>query len=146
MLLASVQRGVLREFEERTGSGGRFEARFRWLLPRPLRVVVDVTRRRLSCPNLLDGIPPKSALRRELTTFLAGRHAAELPEHRRVDSARCRIICAVRAERLTLALEVRNGDWEYAAHKLINLVHEAYVYLQRNWADYAYQSLGAALE
>lgn len=145
-LRTNVERGVFREFEERIGAGGRFEARFRWLMPKTMRLVVDLERHQLSCPDLLDGIPAKSALRRELTTFLRDRHSAELPEHRRVDSARCNILCPVRAGRLTLALEVRGADWEYATRKLVNLIHEAYIYMRRNWPDYSHQKLGATPE
>lgn len=146
VLRPEVARGVLREFEERSGRGGNYEARFRWLLPQPMRVVVDIKRRRLSCPDLLLQIGAATALRRELTAFLKSRQAAELPAHRRVDPARCAILCPVRAGRLTLALEVRDGDWEYATGKLMALVHETHVYLLRYWPEYAHQALGRSLE
>jgi len=145
-LRAGVERGFLRELAESTGGRGRFEARFLWLLPQPMRFVADVVRRRLSCPEMLDGIAATSALRHELTAFLMSRHSPELPEHRRVDSARCTIVCPVRAGRLTLALDVHDGDWTYATGKLMKLIHETHVYLHRYWPDYAYESLGASLE
>jgi hypothetical protein len=146
VLRAGAERGLLREFDEHTGARGRFEAKFLWLLPQPMRFVADVVRQRLSCPEMLDGIVATSALRHDLTAFLMGRHSAQLPEHRRVDSARCAIACPVRAGRLTLALDVLDGDWTYATEKLMKLVHETHVYLHRYWPGYAYESLGALLE
>lgn len=146
VLRASAERGVLREFEERAGSGGRREIGFRWLLSRPLRLAIDNHRNRLSCPNLFEGLSAYANLQRDLTAYLAGRHSKELPEHRRVDCARCIIVCRSRSGRLTLALDVGDGDWEYATRKLLSLVHEAFVYLNRYWPDYACERLGVLRE
>ena len=137
--------GVFAEFEERARADGCFEARFRWLLPQIIRVVIDVPRRRLSCPRLFDSIPPRSGLRREVLHFLGGRQTAELPPHRRIDTARCRVSCKMRSGQLTLALEVRD-DWAYAGQQLINLVHETFIFLNRYWPEYAHESMGATLE
>jgi len=146
VLRSSAARGVLRELEERGGPGGRFEARFSWLMPRPMRFVVDTRRRRLSCPDLLPDITSSSALRRELRAFLDARQSADLPEHRRIDPARCSIQCSIRSGRMTLALNLLDDDWEYAAGKLRSLVHETCVYLNRYWPEYAHRALGTSLE
>jgi len=141
-----AERGLFREFDDRTGSGGRYEARFHWLLPDMMRVLVDPARRRLSCPDLLPGIAAKSPLRKALARFLAGRHHRDLPEHRRIDPLRSLIVCPVRAGRATLALDVHDGDWAYATGKLVNLVHEVYVHLHREWPEYAHQAFGTGME
>ena len=146
VLRPSAARGVLRELEERTGPGGRFEARFSWLLPRPMRLVVDTGHHRLSCPDLLPDIAASSALRRELRAFFETRQSADLPEHRRIDPGRCSIHCPIRAGRMTLALNLLGDDWEYAAGKLMSLVHETCVYLNRYWPEYAHRALGTSLE
>jgi hypothetical protein len=111
-----------------------------------MRFVVDVARGRLSCPDLLRGIGATSLMRRELAAFVIGRQAEDLPEHRRIDPARCAILCPLRAGRMTLALDVRDDDWEYATAKLMNLVHETYIYLHRYWPEYTHDTLGSSTE
>ncbi|HYZ62062.1 MAG TPA: hypothetical protein VE650_06365 [Acetobacteraceae bacterium] len=147
MLRRYADRGIFTEFEEQPGRGGTWSAQFRWMLPRPMKLVADPARGRLSCPDLLPGIKARSPLHLAIETFLLEREDATLPEHRRVDPARARVRCTQRAGRISVALEPQDSaEWAYAAGKLVNLVHELQLFLNVYWPDYAQQALGAPLE
>jgi hypothetical protein len=64
---------------------------------------------------------------RELKGFIKARHAAELPDHRRIDSRKAHVVAYNRGGNVTLSLRVINGDDEYGARKLIHLVHEIFL-------------------
>jgi hypothetical protein len=138
---------VFLEFEEQPGRDGVWAAEFRWMLPRRLRVVADPRKGRLTCPDLLLDVEARSPLRGAIDEFLNGRHAEDLPEHRRIDPSRAQTSCSLRAKRLTLTLRVAAAqDWTYATGKLVNLVHELVLFLNLYWTDYAHRSLGAPQE
>jgi len=138
---------VFLEFEERAGRNGDWAAEFRWMLPRRLRLVADPRQGRLACPDLLLDIAARSPLRAAIEEFVGGRHAEDLPEHRRIDPTRAKVACSLRARRLSLALQVTGDqDWAYATGKLVNLVHELVLFLNMYWTDYAHRSLGAPQE
>ncbi len=60
-------------------------------------------------------VPWKSALKE----FIKARHAAELPDHRRIDSRKAQVVASNRGGNVALSLHVINGDDEYGARKLI---------------------------
>jgi hypothetical protein len=123
-----ARRGVFRGFS-RAGNVGQGRAVFRllWHRDRVFEFVFDARRNTMRFPLLLPNVPAGSEMDLELKRLIKSRHAAELPDHRRIDSRKAQVAAYNRGGNVTLSLRVINGDDEYGARKLIHLVHEIFL-------------------
>jgi hypothetical protein len=137
-----ADRGVFRGFSE--GKNGRFH--FVWLLQRELELRVDTAKHELKFQRLLPGVPARSPLYAELKSFIAARHAAALPEHRRVDRRRAEASCSNRGGYVSLALKVKNRQYAYGVNRLVNLAHELFVHLRAAHPEYLVENFDVPQE
>ena len=135
-LQAYADRGIFRAFEEESLGRGRHAFTFLWLGGRPVELSYDSVRGVLRFRNLLPNIPSGSRMYSELKVFLKQYDNGDLPRHKRVDRKRADLTCANRGGNVTLALKIKNSQYQYGLNKLINLAHEVFVHLQYSYADY----------
>ncbi len=135
-------RGVFRNFSEiKTGVFS-----FVWLTPYPVEFVFDAEKQELRFKNLLPNVAARSAMHRDLKTFLQARYDEQLPAHRRVDMKRAQIVCTNRGGKISLVLKVKNNQWAYGVNKLVNLVHEVFVHLREREAEYLAENFDVSEE
>lgn len=121
-----AQRGVFRGFSP-TEPARQGQAVFRllWHRDRVYECVFDPRRNMLRFPLLLPNVPAE--MHQDLKNFIKARQAAELPEHRRIDSQKVQVAASNRGGHVALSLRILDGDDDYAARKLIHLVHEIFL-------------------
>ena len=98
-----------------------------WHRDRLFDLILDTKRKTLRFPVVLPEVPASSSMYRELREFVASRCSDRMPEHRRIDVSKARVQCGNRAGNVSLTVTVLDGDFDYAARKLIHLVHEVYM-------------------
>lgn len=98
-----------------------------WHYDRPFEIRLDVPGKTLRFAEVLPGVPARSAMYRELRAFLKSRQSPETPEHRRVNPAKARVTLSNPRGAVSLKLTVKDGDFDYAARKIIHLVHEIFM-------------------
>jgi hypothetical protein len=145
-LQSYADRGVFRGFCEHKSRAGLPAFRFLWLGDRPMELTVDTARHVLRFQQLLPGVPARSEMYAQLKSFIAERHNDDLPEHRRVDPARATASCSNRSGRVSLILAMNSDQYEYAAGRIVNLVHELFVYLRDSHPEYLMESFDAPRE
>jgi len=145
-LQSYADRGVFRGFCEHETRAGLPAFRFLWLGARPMELVVDTSRNALKFHELLPGVPARSEMYAQLKCFIAERHNDDLPEHRRVDSARAAASCSNRSGRVSLSLVLKADEYEYGVGRIVNLVHELFVYLRDAQPEYLMEHFDAPRE
>jgi len=137
VLESYARRGVFRGFSRGEVRNGRAVFRMVWIWNRDFGLIFDSNRRTMRFPLLLPDVSGNSTLYRDLKEFIKSRQSAQLPDHRRIDSKKARVGCSVRGGHVSVALTVRNDDYEYGARKLISLVQEIFlVFLADRYYDY----------
>ncbi|HEX5230330.1 MAG TPA: hypothetical protein VFW44_21605 [Bryobacteraceae bacterium] len=122
-----AERAVFRGFSAHPGRGGKAVYRMLWHYDRPFELRLDSTQKTLLFPAILPGVPMRSPMYRELRAFMKARQSGELPEHRSVNRAKARLALANQKASVSLALTVKDSDFEYAARKIIQIVHEIFL-------------------
>lgn len=145
-LQAYADRGIFRGFDEVETRYGKRVFRFVWLGSRPVAFDVDSEKGVLRFNKLLPNVPPNSALYSDISGFLKSRSDPRIPKHRRVEARRATVSCTNRAGNVSIALSVKNDQYEYGLKKLINLVHEVFVRLNDSHADYLCENFDAPQE
>jgi len=141
-LQAYADRGIFRGFSEI--KSGHFK--FVWLLHRQMELTVDATKHELRFKQLLPAVPARSPLYAELKNFLEQRHDRTLPDHRRVDRKRAEATCSNRAGMVSISLKVKNNQYAYGVNKIVNLVHELFVFLRDAHPDYLVENFDVPQE
>jgi hypothetical protein len=132
-----ARRGVFRGFSRGPVKNGRAAFRMVWHRDRVFDLIFDANRGTMRFPLVLPGVPADSKMYLDLKEFIKARHSDELPEHRRIDGRKAQVRSYVRSGNVSLTLTVRNGDYQYGARKLINLVHEIFlVFLADGYYEY----------
>jgi hypothetical protein len=132
-----ARRGVFRGFSRGDVRNGRAVFRMVWHWNRDFDLIFDSNHGIMRFPLLLPDVSGNSKLYRDLKEFIKSRQSAQLPDHRRIDSKKAKVGCSVRGGRVSVALTVRSGDYEYGARKLISLVQEIFlVFLADSYYDY----------
>lgn len=72
-------------------------------------------------------MPVRSPMYRELKAFVKERQSDQLPEHRRVNPSKARVALGNKGGAVSVALTVKDGDFEYATRKAIQMVHEIFL-------------------
>jgi hypothetical protein len=141
-LQAYADRGVFRGFSEiKTG-----HFKFVWLLHRQMELTVDAAKHELRFKGLLPGVPARSPLYADLKNFIEQRHDRALPDHRRIDRKRAEVTCSNRAGVVSITLAVKNNQYAYGVNKIVNLVHELFVYLREAHPDYLVENFDVPQE
>jgi hypothetical protein len=122
-----ADRGVFRGFSIGTASAGKSPFKILWHRDRFFDLILDVPRKTIRFPVVLPEVPARSSMYKEFQEYIKSRHSTKLPEHRRVDVRKAQLSCGNRAGNISVTMTVKNGDFEYAARKLIHAVHEVYL-------------------
>jgi hypothetical protein len=122
-----ARRGIFKGFAAGSILRGRQRFRLVWHANRVFDIVLDVSKHELKVPVLLPSVPSKSTMQSDLGAFLARVASTELPEHRRIDSTKVRLVQSKTRGDVSLTAVVLDEDFEYAARRLINLIHEIYL-------------------
>lgn len=137
-------KGVFRGFSALPAERGKAAYRMIWHYERPFQLALDVPGKTLRFADLLPGVPANSPMYKELKAFLKERQSTDVPEHRRVNPAKARIRVTNRGGSVSLAFSVTGGDFEYAARKIIHIVHEIFLVflIDGNYYEYLVEQLG----
>ena len=110
-----------------------------WHRDRDFELILDTKHNTLTFPCVLPGIKPRSSMDAEFRAWVAERHSAELPEHRRIDPATCSLACTNRKGDVGVTLTLKGDpDWDYGARKIVALVHEVYMSFIHDGRYYTY--------
>lgn len=120
-------KAVFRGFSAHPGARGQASYRMIWHHDRPFEMFLDVGKKTLQFPEVLPGVPPRSAMYRELKAFLKLKQSEDLPEHRRVNPAKARLASGTKRGTVSITIRVEDGDFDYAARKIIHIVHEIFL-------------------
>jgi hypothetical protein len=120
-------KAVFRGFSAHPKTGGKAMYKMVWHFDRPFELLLDVPGKTLRFPDVLPGVPARSAMYRELRAFLKERHSVEVPEHRRVNPVKARLTMTNQRGVVALKLTVKDGDFDYATRKIIHMVHEIFM-------------------
>lgn len=121
-----ARRGVLRGFSPaEKARPGQAVFRLLWHRDRVYEFVFDPRRNTMRFPLVLPNVPAE--MYRELKAFIKARHAAELPDHRRIDFRKAQVTASHQGGNVALSLRILDGDDDYGVRKLIHLVHEIFL-------------------
>lgn len=139
-----AERGVFRGLGHGERRGKTTAFTMLWHHGRRFRFVLDETAGMVSFPELLPGVPARSAMFKELKTFLHQFETGAVPDHRRVDPKKGRLKVGPRAGGVSVALSVKNGEWEYCTRRLIHLAQEVFMVFLHDgpYSDYRVAKLG----
>jgi len=98
----------------------------------------------LSFPALLPQASP--AIVSEMKATVAARSTAAVPAHKRIDARRARLACTIRKGDVSLSVEIRGRNHDYAVSKTLNLVNDMFVALHEAYPDYLVQHFGISQE
>lgn len=137
-------KAVFRGFSAHPKRGGRAVYKMIWHHDRPFELLLDTARKTLQFPQVLPGVPMRSAMYRELRAFLKERQSGELPEHRSVDPAKARLTVANERGMVSVTMTVKDSDFDYATRKLIHVVHEIFLVflVDGPYLEYMVEQLG----
>lgn len=131
-----ADRGVFRGFSERRSTEGRYQFRFSWQGQTPHILFYTPATGKFVFRNLLPNVPARSALYRDLQAFVIGRGSPRLPVHRRVDRRRARIRTVLTRGAVSVELVSTRNHHEYGVNRVVNLVHEIFLYLHEYQPEY----------
>ena len=146
ILRAFATRGVLRNFDERTGRGGKSEFRFNWLLDQPFRLVFDPAKSQLELKDVLPHVPSRSHLDLSVRRFVEGRADKSLPSHRRIDPGKVIVSHVNRKSHVSFQFFVKRNQYTYAVPKVLNFCNELFGYLDLNHVQYLWAHMGVPEE
>lgn len=141
-LQAYADRGIFRGFSEI--KPGHFK--FVWVIHHQMELKVDIAKQELRFKQLLPGVTAGSELSVELKNFFLQKHDPDLPEHRRIDRNKAEVSTSRRGGFVSLALKVKGQEYAYGVNKIVNLVHELFVYLREVHPDYLVENFDVPQE
>jgi hypothetical protein len=133
-----AEKAVFRGFSAHPKRGGKAQYKMIWHYDRAFELSLDVAAKTLRFPAILPGVPQRSAMYRDLRAFLKTRQSAETPEHRRVNPSRARLVVKNKRGIVSLALASKDGDFDYAARKIVQIVHEIFMVFLLDGPYYEY--------
>ncbi len=122
-----AEKAVFRGFSAHPGATGQASYRMVWHHDRPFEMLLDVGQKTLQFPEVLPGVPARSPMYRELKAFLKARQSGEMPEHRSVNPAKARLAAGNQRGTVSITVTAKDGDFDYAARKIIHIVHEIFL-------------------
>ncbi len=145
-LQAYADRRVFSGFSEGRPVAGRHRFRFSWLGAEPLTLDYTPASGTFVFRALLPDVAAGSALYSDLEAFVAGRASTRLPRHRRVDRRRARVRCFAARGAVSVELVATRNFHDYGVNRVVNLVHEIFLYLQEYRPEYLWASFAAPEE
>ena len=145
-LEAYATRGVFRGLSETPKTNGASDFVFTWLTERPMNFRFDSQRKTMRFRDLLPNVAGNSQLNDDLKVFLRERKTGELPTHRRIDARRADVAFTRRNGSVSLALKVKQSDYDYGVNKIVNLVHDLFVHLQQSHFEYLTENFNVSQE
>ena len=145
-LQAYADRRVFSGFSEGRPVAGRHRFRFSWLGTEPLTLDYTPASGTFVFRALLPDVPARSALYSDLEAFVAGRASTRLPGHRRIDRRRARARCVAARGAVSLELVAMRNFHDYGVNRVVNLVHEVFLYLQEYRPEYMWANFAAPEE
>ena len=145
-LQAYADRRVFGGFSEGRPVAGRHRFRFSWLGTEPLTLDYTPASGTFVFRALLPNVPARSALYADLDAFVAGRASTRLPDHRRIDRRRARARCVAARGAVSLELVATRNFHDYGVNRVVNLVHEVFLYLQECRPEYLWANFAAPEE
>jgi hypothetical protein len=88
-------------------------------------------------------VAARTPLSRALKEFVRGRSDPSLPPHRRIDPDRAEVSAFVRQGDMRLKVVADDGHHGYAANRVVNLMHEVFIYLQSYHPEYLWANYDA---
>ncbi len=146
VLGAYASRGVFQDYRMVKRKADIAEFHFGWLYNQPFTLTCDLKRKRLSLPDLLPRIEKNSLMYKELKAFLKARSDPGLPDHRRVDSQLATVESRLRGGLVSIELSLLGDDYELGTRKLVNVVHELFLFMNEYWADYMWENFRLNME
>jgi hypothetical protein len=146
VLQSYARRGVIRELCQVNGRTSHRVFHFGWLHNQPYTITCDVIRKKLAMTDLLPGMARDSLIFKELKAFVKSRSQTDVDAHRRIDPERMRVAILLRAGVVTIEMTVIDTDFAFATNRLINLVHEVFLFLSEYWADYLFENFQRDME
>jgi hypothetical protein len=137
-------RRVFRSISEGDRRAGKTSFSIVWHHGLSFRFVLDPVGGTVSFPALLPGVPSRSSMAKELKAFLGQFETDQVPPHRRIDSGKASLQIAGRGGSISVGLQVKDLDFEYATRRLVHLAQEVYmVFLPDGpYSDYRIEKLG----
>jgi hypothetical protein len=120
-------KAVFRGFSAQPDRTGHGVYRMVWHHDRRFELLLDVAGKTLQFPDVLPGVPARSAMYRELKAFLRMRQSGELPEHRSVNPAKARLATGNKRGTVSITITVKDRDFDYATRKIVHIVHEIFL-------------------
>ena len=145
-LQAYADRRVFSGFSEGRPVAGRHRFRFSWLGTEPLTLDYTPASGTFVFRALLPNVPARSPLFSDLGAFVAGRASPRLPDHRRIDPRRARARCVAARKAVSLELVATRNFHDYGVNRVVNLVHEVFLYLQEHRPEYLWTNFAAPEE
>ncbi len=145
-LQAYADRRVFGGFSERPLVAGRYRFRFSWLGTDPLALDYTPASGTFVFRALLPNVPARSVLYADLAGFVAGRASTRLPPHRRVDRRRARVRCVAARGAVSVEIVAARNFHDYGLSRVVNLVHEIFLYLQEYQPEYLWSNFAAPEE
>ncbi|MCY4508590.1 MAG: hypothetical protein OXG35_16785, partial [Acidobacteria bacterium] len=68
------------------------------------------------------------------------------PEHRRIDRRRARVRCVAARGAVSLEMVATRNFHDYGVNRVVNLVHEVFLYLQEHRPEYLWTNFAAPEE
>lgn len=141
-----ADRGVFRGFSEKPPQAGQHRFRFLWLARKPFELRYEPSTGTFTFHNLLPNVPVRSTLYSELKEFIERRTSSRLPAHRRVDPRRATLACSNTRARLSVHLIAKRHHHVYGVNRVVNLVHEIFLYLHGYRPEYMWENFDVAEE
>lgn len=127
ILKGYAEKAVFRGFSAHPERDGRASYRMVWHHDRRFELLLDAAQKTLKFADVLPGVPARSEMYRELQAFLKQRVSGELPEHRSVNPAKARLVLRNAQGNVSVTLKVKDGDFDYAARRIVHIVHEIFL-------------------
>jgi hypothetical protein len=108
-----------------------------------MRAVFD-RRGILAFPAVLPHAP--KAIVSEMKSLVAARSTRIVPEHKRIDARRAKLMAGARNGAFALSVEIRGKNQQYAVSKTLNLVNDMFVALHESYPDYLIAHFGISQE
>lgn len=98
----------------------------------------------LTFPALLPQASP--AIVKEMKSIVAARSTRAVPDHKRMDARRAKLVCTVRNGDFSVSVDIRGRNQEYGVRKTLNLVNEMFVALHEGHPEYLVHHFGISQE
>jgi len=141
-----ADRGIFRGLSAADRPNGRREFRFLWLTRTPMRVAYDPRTSTITFARLVPGASSVPSLVAGVKAVVREHLADGVPRHRRVDTRKALVRCAVRGGDLSLSFAVRGAHHAYAVQAGLNLVNRLFLHLQAYYPGYLIQHFGFSEE